>query len=55
VKKTHLRRFPRPSSVDVRQYASLLRTSDALHLALFDQPEEATLIVLAEGADEQPL
>ena len=35
----HLRRFPRPSSVDVRtKYASLLGTSGALHLGIFDPP-----------------
>jgi len=39
VKKDHLRRSPRPSSLNVRaKYASLLGTSGALHLALFDQP-----------------
>ena len=37
----HLRRFPRPSSVNVRtKYASLLRTSGALHLSIFEQPIE---------------
>jgi Leu/Phe-tRNA-protein transferase len=39
VKNAHLRRFPRPSSVNVRaKYASLLRTSGALHLGIFDSP-----------------
>ena len=31
--------FPRPSSLNVRvKYASLLGTSEALHLDLFEQP-----------------
>ncbi len=35
----HLRRFLRPSPVDVRtKYASLLGTSGALHLGIFDPP-----------------
>ena len=38
-RNAHLRRFPRPSSVNVRaKYASLLRTSGALHLGIFDPP-----------------
>jgi hypothetical protein len=39
VKKGHLRRCPRFSSLNVpTKYASLLEMSGALHLALFDQP-----------------
>jgi hypothetical protein len=37
--KAHLRRCPRPSSLNVRpKYASLLGMSGALHLDIFDQP-----------------
>jgi hypothetical protein len=36
---THLRRCPRPSSLNVRpKYASLLGMSGALHLDIFEQP-----------------
>jgi branched-chain amino acid transport system permease protein len=39
LKNGHLRRFPRPSSLRrTAKYASLLRISGALHLALFEQP-----------------
>jgi hypothetical protein len=38
MKNIHLRRYPRPSSLRrTSMYASLLRTSDALHLHIFDQ------------------
>jgi hypothetical protein len=41
LKKVHLRRCPRPSSLNVRpKYASLLATSGALHLGIFEQPTE---------------
>jgi len=41
VKNTHLRRFPYPSSLRrTAEYASLLRISGALHLGVFEQPEE---------------
>jgi hypothetical protein len=41
--KGHLLRFPHPSSLRrTAKYASLLRISGALHLALFEQPGEAT-------------
>ena len=40
-KNAHLRRSPRPSSLQrTCQYASLLRTSGALHLGIFDQTEK---------------
>jgi hypothetical protein len=40
LKNAHLRRFPQPSSFDVRsQYDSRLRLSGALHLGIFEQPE----------------
>jgi len=40
--KAHLRRCPRPSSLNVRaKYASLLGMSGALHLDLFDQPRKS--------------
>jgi hypothetical protein len=39
LKKGHLLRFPHPSSLQrTAKYASLLRISGALHLALFEQP-----------------
>jgi len=39
LKKGHLLRFPHPSSLRrTAKYASLLRISRALHLALFEQP-----------------
>jgi hypothetical protein len=40
LENTHLLRFPRPSSLRrTAEYASLLRTSGALHLGIFEQPE----------------
>jgi hypothetical protein len=40
LKNGHLLRFPHPSSLRrTPKYASLLRISGALHLALFEQPE----------------
>jgi hypothetical protein len=42
VKNTHLRRFPHPSLLRrTFQYASRLMISGALHLGVFDQPEES--------------
>jgi hypothetical protein len=39
LKNDHLLRFPHPSSLQrTAKYASLLRVSGALHLALFEQP-----------------
>jgi hypothetical protein len=39
LKNGHLLRFPHPSSLQrTAEYASLLRISGALHLALFEQP-----------------
>jgi hypothetical protein len=39
LKNGHLLRFPHPSSLQrTAKYASLLRISEALHLALFEQP-----------------
>jgi len=39
LKNAHLRRFPYPSSLRrTLKYASLLRTSGALHLGIFEQP-----------------
>ena len=39
LKNGHLLRFPHPSSLQrTVKYASLLRISGALHLALFEQP-----------------
>jgi hypothetical protein len=39
LKNSHLLRFPHPSSLRrTAKYASLLRISGALHLALFEQP-----------------
>jgi hypothetical protein len=41
LKNGHLLRFPHPSSLQrTAKYASLLRISGALHLALFEQPGE---------------
>jgi hypothetical protein len=41
LKKGHLLRFPHPSLLRrTIKYASLLRISGALHLALFEQPEK---------------
>jgi hypothetical protein len=41
LKNNPLLRCPHPSSFNVRsQYASLLRTSDALHPAIFEQPDK---------------
>jgi len=41
LKNGHLLRFPHPSSLRrTSKYASLLRISGALHLALFEQPEK---------------
>jgi len=41
LKNGHLRRFPHPSSLRrTAKYASFLRISGALHLAIFEQPEE---------------
>ena len=43
LKNGHLLRFPHPSSLQrTAKYASLLRNSGALHLALFEQPEKMT-------------
>jgi len=40
LKNAHLRRCPRPSSLQrTSKYASLLRISGALHPGIFDQPE----------------
>ena len=39
LKNGHLLRYPHPSSLQrTAEYASLLRISEALHLALFEQP-----------------
>ncbi len=41
MKNAHLRRFPHPSSLRrTSEYASLLSVSGALHLGIFDQPDE---------------
>jgi hypothetical protein len=41
LKNAHLLRSPHPSSLQrTFKYASLLRTSAALHLGIFDQPEK---------------
>jgi hypothetical protein len=41
LKNAHLLRFPRPSSLRLTQkYDSFLRTSGALHLHVFEQPDE---------------
>jgi hypothetical protein len=43
MKNAHLRRSPHPSSLQrTSKYASLLRISGALHLGIFDQPEESS-------------
>jgi hypothetical protein len=43
LKNGHLLRFPHPSSLRrTAKYASLLRISEALHLAIFDQLEKIT-------------
>jgi hypothetical protein len=40
LKNAHLRRFPRPSSLQrTHRYASLLGISGALHLGIFEHPE----------------
>jgi hypothetical protein len=39
LKNAHLLRFPHPSSLQrTYKYASLLRTSGALHLGIFEHP-----------------
>jgi hypothetical protein len=44
LKNAHLRRSPRPSSLQrTSEYASLLRISGALHLDIFDQPYKQLL------------
>ena len=44
LENTHLLRFTRPSSLRrTAEYASLLRTSGALHLGVFQQPGIAYL------------
>ena len=41
LKNAHLLRFPHPSSLQrTSEYASFLRISGALHLGIFEQPEE---------------
>jgi len=41
LKNAHLLRFPHPLSLRrTAKYASLLRISGALHLGIFEQPEE---------------
>jgi hypothetical protein len=41
LKNAHLLRSPHPSSLRrTAKYASLLRISEALHLGIFEQPEE---------------
>jgi hypothetical protein len=41
LKNAHLLRFSHPSSLrSTSKYASLLRISRALHLGIFEQPEE---------------
>jgi hypothetical protein len=41
VKNAHLHHFPHPSSLRrTLKYASFLRISGALHLGVFEQPEE---------------
>jgi len=41
MKNAHLRRYPHSSSLrPTLLYASLFGISDALHLAVFDQPEQ---------------
>jgi hypothetical protein len=41
LKNTHLLRYAHPSSLQrTRMYASFLRLSRALHLDVFEQPEE---------------
>jgi hypothetical protein len=41
LKNAHLLRFPYPSSLRrTPKYASFLRISGALHLGIFEQPEE---------------
>jgi hypothetical protein len=45
LKNGHLLRFPHPSSLRrTAKYASLLRISGALHLALFEQPGKDDII-----------
>jgi hypothetical protein len=46
----HLLRFPHPSSLRrTAKYASLLRISGALHLALFEQPGENGFLAACWG------
>jgi len=54
LKKGYLQRCPHPSSLRrTAKYASRLRTSGALHLALFEQPAKdhfpITLIVISDA------
>jgi len=59
LKNAHLRRSPRPSSLQrTSKYASLLRISGALHLDIFDQPYKSCffskLLVNKEGTHDIP-
>jgi hypothetical protein len=47
LKNDHLLRFPHPSSLRrTSKYASLLRISGALHLGIFEQPDENDFFML---------
>jgi hypothetical protein len=47
LKNAHLLRFPHPSSLRrTSKYASLLRISGALHLGIFEQPDENDFFML---------
>jgi len=52
LKNGHLRRFPHPSSLQrAAKYASLLRISGALHLAIFEQPgKDGLFSILLKGS-----
>jgi hypothetical protein len=53
LKKGHLLRFPHPSSLRrTAKYASLLRISGALHLALFEQPGKDDLFSSLSGLSD---
>jgi hypothetical protein len=57
LKNDHLLRFPHPSSLRrTAKYASLLRISGALHLALFEQPgkDDSFSSLLKEKPDDRP-
>ena len=55
MKNAHLRRSPHPSSLQrTFKYASLLSISGALHLGIFDQPQEMSVSTGSQTVDRRP-